>query len=270
MATSPAYTGSSLPVTVDITVSVAGATSTTSSSDQFTYEPPASVSGTVSVGNGANPADLAGVCVIANVAGSTGSQVSSPVSYTAGSSTASYNLSLVPGTYNLYFYYCGSSSTSPLQSEYYETGTTGTPLATSATPISISWGTTITSDNVTLPPMPVVSSVSPDFGPLAGGNLVTIYGIGFTGATQVSFGTIGTVTLTTGDVVSDTEIQVDAPANSSPTPSSASVDVTGSSGQSILGLATDIYGYGYGQIAGTVTDSLTGITEIIGIFRGPP
>ena len=106
--------------------------------------------------------------------------------------------------------------------------------------------------------MPVVASVSPDFGPIVGGNSVTINGIGFTGATEVTFGSIGTVSLTgTNDIISDTEIQVDVPTNTSATPSSLQVGVTDSSGQSLPMLATDTYGFGYGQITGTITDSKT-------------
>ncbi len=295
VATAPSYTGTaSLPATVDVTVSVGGLTSATSTSDQFIYETPAEVSGTVAAGSGANTSYLAGVCVDAtSTSGTGGTPISSPVSYTSGATTASYNLALDQGTYNLYFYYCGSSSVSPFEPQYYESGTTGTSLQASATAVTVAWGSVNSNYDVTLPPMPVVASVSPDFGPIGGGNLVTITGVGFTGATQVTFGSIGTVTLASGDFISDSEIQVHVPTNTSTTPSSVSVGVVGTSGLLLPTLATDIYGFGYGQITGSITNSSTtsliagvcpfiasgstsainaqtGITEIIGIFRGPP
>lgn len=43
-------------------------------------------------------------------------------------------------------------------------------------------------DQFVYSPLPVVSGVSPDTGPIAGGTLVTITGSGFTGATEVDFG----------------------------------------------------------------------------------
>ena len=41
---------------------------------------------------------------------------------------------------------------------------------------------------VPAPPIPTVTSVSPNYGPPAGGNSVTITGTGLTGATKVTFG----------------------------------------------------------------------------------
>ena len=195
VATAPSYAGTTLPATIDITVNVGGATSATSAYDQFTYEAPAEVSGTVSVGAGANSSYLAGVCVNAIVvSGSSGTTVTGiPVSYTSGATKASYNLSLDQGTYNLQFYYCGSSSVYPLLAQYYDATASNTSSSTSPSAVSVVFGQTYSGYDVTLPPMPVVASVSPDFGPIGGRNLVTINGIGFTGATEVTFGSIGTV-----------------------------------------------------------------------------
>ena len=165
-ATAPSYTGTALPATIDITVSVGGATSTTSAFDQFTYEAPAELSGTVSVGTGANSSYLAGVCVNAIVvSGSSGTTVTGiPVSYTSGATKASYNLSLDQGTYNLQFYYCGSSSVYPLLAQYYDATASNTSSSTSPSAVSVVFGQTYSGYDVTLPPMPVVASVSPDFG----------------------------------------------------------------------------------------------------------
>ena len=151
---------------------------------------------------------------------------------------ASYNLSLDQGTYNLQFYYCGSSSVPPLLGQYYDATASGTSSSTSATAVPVVFGQTYSGYDVTLPPMPVVASVSPDFGPIGGKNLVTINGIGFIGATEVTFGSIGTVSLTGGDILSNTQIQVDVPTNTSTTtPSSLQVGVADSSGQSLPMLA---------------------------------
>ncbi|MBH0054920.1 IPT/TIG domain-containing protein [Salinibacterium sp. SWN139] len=62
----------------------------------------------------------------------------------------------------------------------------------------------------TYTPVPVISSMTPDFGPIAGGTAVTITGTDFTGATGVTFdGTDGT----SFTVESDTEIAVSSPAH---------------------------------------------------------
>ncbi len=60
------------------------------------------------------------------------------------------------------------------------------------------------------PGTPVVSSISPTSGPAAGGTTVTITGSGFTGASQVLFGTAAS----SFSVNSDTQITVVSPAGS--------------------------------------------------------
>jgi hypothetical protein len=67
---------------------------------------------------------------------------------------------------------------------------------------------------------PTVTSVTPNSGPTAGGNSVTITGTGFTGATSVTFGGTAAITFT---VVNDTTITATVPAG---TAGSASVVVT--------------------------------------------
>ncbi|MBL8937315.1 MAG: IPT/TIG domain-containing protein, partial [Archangium sp.] len=54
-----------------------------------------------------------------------------------------------------------------------------------------------------------VTRVSPPFGPLAGGTVVTLQGTGFTGATEVRFGATAGTALTTNN---DNELSVTAPA----------------------------------------------------------
>jgi IPT/TIG domain len=91
--------------------------------------------------------------------------------------------------------------------------------------------------------LPVVSSVSPASGPLAGGTLVTITGSGFTGATAVDFGNVAGTGLV---VVSDGSIIVDSPAGT------GTVDVTviTAAGPSAVSTA-DQFSY---EAAPTVTD----------------
>jgi hypothetical protein len=66
-----------------------------------------------------------------------------------------------------------------------------------------------TAGGVTPPPAPVVSGVSPNSGPLAGGTPITVSGTGFTGATSVAFD--GTA-VSGFSVVNDSSITVTSPA----------------------------------------------------------
>ena len=65
-----------------------------------------------------------------------------------------------------------------------------------------------TADRYAFDAVPIVTSVSPDVGPVAGGQAVTITGTGFTGATQVDFHDVLATNLV---VVSDTEVTVTSP-----------------------------------------------------------
>ena len=69
----------------------------------------------------------------------------------------------------------------------------------------------------------VVTLVTPDYGPLSGGTVVTISGSGFTGATAVDFGGAAATNVT---VNSDTSVTATSPAS----PSSLTVDVTVTAG----------------------------------------
>ena len=87
-------------------------------------------------------------------------------------------------------------------------------------------------------PVPVVSSISPNVGTPAGGTSVSISGVGFTGATTVSFGAIPATQAT---VSSNTSITAIAPAG---TPMSVvDVTVTSPGGTSSL-TSSDLFGYG--------------------------
>jgi spore coat protein U-like protein len=66
--------------------------------------------------------------------------------------------------------------------------------------------------------MPAVTGISPNFGSTAGGNILTVTGCGFTGATAMAFGSIGNIAFT---VNSDSDITVHNPNGPA-----ATVDVT--------------------------------------------
>jgi len=79
--------------------------------------------------------------------------------------------------------------------------------------------------SLTLLGAPVITNVDPNFGPTGGGNMVTITGSGFTGATAVDFGTTPAVFT----VNSDTSMTATAPAG---TVGNVNVIVTAPSGSS--------------------------------------
>lgn len=74
---------------------------------------------------------------------------------------------------------------------------------------------------------PSVSGVGPSSGPLAGGTVVTITGLNFTGATRVTFGGVAGTALR---VISATTVKVTAPARA--TAGSVNVLVTTAGGKS--------------------------------------
>jgi hypothetical protein len=108
---------------------------------------------------------------------------------------------------------------------------------------------TFTTAEATAPVAPVVSSVSPSTGTTAGGTVVTITGVGFTGETAVKFGTIAA----TGVVVnSDSSITATSPATS--TAGVANITVTTPVGTSVVNEGDRfVYSASSGSIGGTVT-----------------
>jgi hypothetical protein len=82
------------------------------------------------------------------------------------------------------------------------------------------------------PALPVITSLSPANGAVAGGDAVSITGTGFTGATDVSFGGVSGTNLV---VNSDTSISVTSPAG---TAGDATVVVTTPAGDSAPGVFT--------------------------------
>jgi len=115
-----------------------------------------------------------------------------------------------------------------------------TPVGTSA----------VTSNGVyTYLPVPAVTSVSPQSGPIAGGTAVSITGSNFTGATQVLFGNTAASSFT---IVSDTQINAVSPAGAE---GDVQVRVQNANGLSATSLATR-FTYGAAQAA-TVTIPLS-------------
>jgi DNA-binding beta-propeller fold protein YncE len=102
-------------------------------------------------------------------------------------------------------------------------------------------------------PVPVVTGITPAYGPITGGAVVTITGSGFTGATNVTFGTTAATSFT---VINDTSITATAPAEIAGT---VDVMVTTPNGISATS-ASDQYTYG--------APAVTGITPAYGPITG--
>ena len=187
--TSPAGSG-----TVDITVTTAGGTSTTSSADQFTYAPVPTVT---KINTTSGPV-AGGTVVTVTGSGFYGGGPSSEVSAVNFGTTAGTSLSVTSDT-NL-------SITSPAGS-----GTVDITVTTAG-------GTSLTgtADQFTYVTGPTVTGISPNSGTTAGGTSVTITGTNLSNATAVKFGS------NTAAITSDTTTQIIAtsPADT------ATVDIT--------------------------------------------
>jgi large repetitive protein len=139
--------------------------------------------------------------------------------------------------------------------------TAESPAGTGAVDVTVTApsGTSPTSPNDLFTYAPTVASLTPSFGPAAGGTSVTIDGTGFTGATVVDFGTTAATNLT---FVSDTELTVDSPAGTG----TVDVTVTTPSGTSSTS-PDDLFTYGptvsmlspaFGPAAGGTSVTITG------------
>ena len=153
-ATAPAGTG-----TVDVQVTTVGGTSATSTKDQFTYEPPPTVS------------------LINPTAGPVGGGTLVTVTGT-NLIDATVNFGLNPAT-SVIVNGAGTSLTAVSPAG------TGTVDVVATTPVGTS--TTSAADQFTYVPRPTVATVSPAKGILAGGQAITVTGTNLTGA-SLSFG----------------------------------------------------------------------------------
>jgi IPT/TIG domain len=152
----------------DITVtSPWGGTSSTSSADQFTYTYPVPLVSSLSPTSG--PV-AGGTNVVLDGVGFTGATavtfdgVPGAISYVIDSNVVVTSPPLAPGLHNVQVTTPGGTSQVVTADQF---------TAVSAPPA----------------PAPAVASISPTSGPTAGGTSVSIKGTGFTGATQVFFGT---------------------------------------------------------------------------------
>jgi len=243
-AVSPAGSGS-----VHVTVTTPGGTSATSNADQFTYRVAPPIPTLTSISPTSGPV-AGGTSVIIRGSGFTGASKvlfgTVPASrFTVNSDTQITAISPAgSGTVHV---------------------TVTTPGGTSATS---------TADRFTYLPIPIIASISPRSGPVAGGTPVTITGSGFTGASQVRFGTVAASNFL---VNSDTQITTYSPAGSG----TVHVTVTTPKGTSATSNA-DQFTYlpvptitsispTSGPVAGgtTVTIKGSGFTEVSKVLFGP-
>ena len=202
--------------TVDITVSTAAGTSTTSAISQFTYHPVPSVTGIDTEQGpleGGTPIMITGSGFVAPLAVNFGSVPATDITITSDTRLTVNSPPSSPGTVDITVTTAG--------------GTSG-------------------SDQFTYRAAPGVASVTPSRGSIAGGNTITITGTGFTGATAVTFTPIhvfwwayGPTPAASFTVNSDTKITAVTP------PGTYTVDVTvttpgGTSGAN----SSDQYMYG--------------------------
>ena len=175
--------------TVDVTVSTPGGTSATSAGDEFTYDPPPTLTG---VSPPAGPAAGGATVVLTG----TGLGAASAVHFGL---TRVTDLTVI----------------SPSEVTVSAPPGTGTVKMSVTTPGGTSAVTP--ADQYTYVAAPVVTSVSPAAGPLAGGTTLTVTGTNLAGATAVAFGSVDAGSLT---VDSPTELTVTAP------PGTGTVDLT--------------------------------------------
>ncbi len=109
-------------------------------------------------------------------------------------------------------------------------------------------------DQFTYDPVPTVTDIQPDAGPLAGGTTVTISGSGFTGATEVDFGTGQAAQFT---VKSDSSITATSPGGTG----TVSITVTTPGGTSASGGSAEEYTY-------TSAPAVTGVSPSAGPVKG--
>jgi hypothetical protein len=176
-ATSPPGSG-----TVDVTVSSPGGTSLTSTADIFTYGGPTLTSVDINYGTAGSMDLLYGTGFTQGATVAFGS--TSVASLEVFSSTeievtvpAAPAGSIAPITVTTAY---GASATSPATTYFYE-------------------------DDL---PVPTVTSVSPNFGPVSGGTMVTLTGSGFAAGDVLAFG----AQAVSYSLVSSTEMEVDTPA----------------------------------------------------------
>jgi hypothetical protein len=188
---------------VDVIVTGPGGSSTVVAGDQFTFIPPAPT-----------------VTSLTPVSGPIAGGTTVTVTGTGFTSATTVNFGAVAGTNVLIGSDTSLTVSSPAQGAGQIDVTVVGPGGTSAA---------VNGDHFTYNPVPVVSSLSPPNGPIAGGTSVTITGTGFTGTTAVQFGGVNGTNVTG---VTSTSITVTTPAHAV---GGVDVIVLGPNGASALG-----------------------------------
>jgi hypothetical protein len=213
-AVSPAGTAG----TVDVTVTSPAGTSTTSSTDQFTYA--------------AAPA----LTAISPAAGPSTGGTSVTITGTNFSGGTLVDFGTIPASKVVVDSAIEITAISPAEAAGTVDVTVTSPGGASATSPA---------DQFTAIAVPTVTAVTPAAGPLAGGTSVTITGTGLTGASVVDFGTLAATMV----VVSATQIAAISPAGANGT---VDVTVTGPGGVSMTSSA-DQFAYMAAPAVTTIT-----------------
>ncbi len=208
-----AYAPSEAAATVDVQVTTPSGTSTTSSSDHFTYSAASAPSVTALD-------TTTGTTAGGTVVNLTGSGFTGATAVTFG-----FGGFIQPAASFVVNSDTSITAVSPMLLAATANITVTTPSGTSTTGSANQF----TYTNVTAA-APAVTGVSPNTGSKAGGEIATITGTNFTGASNVAFGTSGTSLFT---VNSDTSITVTVPSNASlGPPPTVDVKVTTNNGTS--------------------------------------
>ncbi len=217
-------------------------TSSTSSSDQFTYDATPVVTGIAPV---AGP-----------IAGNTSVTITG-TGFVVGSSTVAFGSTAGTSVS------CSSTTSCSAKSP---AGSAGTVDVTVTTPGGTS--STSSSDQFTYDATPVVTGIAPVAGPIAGNTSVTITGTGFADATGVKFASGNASSYT---IVSDIQITAASPAHAAGTVDVTVTNETGTSSTS----SSDQFSYDAtpavtavspvaGPIAGNTSVTITGTGFVVG------
>ncbi|MCE4063424.1 IPT/TIG domain-containing protein [Pandoraea sputorum] len=168
--------------TVDVTVTTAAGTSTTSAADWYTYaDQPTMTMASPSSGPiaGGTSVTITGTGFTSGTSVTFGGVSASGVTFNSATSITVTTPAHAAGTVNVVATTAGGSTTQPVTFTYFSS--------------------------------PTVTSIAPQSGPVTGGSTVTITGTNFTGATQVTFGGTNATSVT---VNSSTSITATAPSGS--------------------------------------------------------
>ena len=204
VVTSPPGSG-----TVDVSVTTTAGSSATSSAGRFTYIPPAPTISGFTPNSGSSAGGTSVTISGTNLSGATSVTFGTTAAAITANTAGSITVTSPPGT--------------------------GLVALTVTTP-----GGTVTSTAkfTYTPPVPTVTSVSLNAGPLAGNATVTITGTSFTGATAVKFGAVNAASYL---VISSTQITAVTPPGSA---GAVDVTVTTATATSPINQPADQYRYG--------------------------